>query len=1131
MSASKIATPADGSDDALLKTVTAEQLNAFRDEIFNPKYVQDHPHQFINTAWAKPHMDQLKAFLAASGDTHPLPRRSAAATAAPPAPDLIDLTTPPRPSRRSVKREPPDALESPPRKAIKREPSFIDLTESPTIFVKDELPFTAVPDADVMEALTPYMTEDDTDLPVSRPPSSASSSIFDTDGEWEPDPEYMSSDQSIANDDDGSLLSPGLYTKTASLTEWLDPRYHSVAIDMPFAITKSFSVERVEYADFLPDYIPVPRMHTAYLFDLRGPEFDLKKDGRLMTADALIKNKCQDSWEGGTGTGDSSVEISEVFELFIDEVDGPVRCRRTRLKCKGCKHCEYVDKERWLKDRYELDPSERQALFDEQAAANNREGETPASHAIQFFSLISNSECPVLVDKHGKKCGGGPVIVRAAKQYGDSTYIGCSGWRLDRQSKHRTHRIPPQVDVKLLAKLMRGETVEYDTPPCPMFVPPHIGFRQKICKFYHVAGGKAIVDAHIVHEQCPARLWIFVPLDETLRVALVIQGKGKTLPVAHNHPLLASAKAWAGARARFLEAVEASEEIGVTTGKVLKAPTTKLVLNGGRPTDVHPSLANKRILRDLTSKKVKEDAPAGRGVAGVFNLLMHDLTLPYQARYVHKVIVNEDHTIVVTYVPALLALIHDVSFLDVDKSFKRTDTLDEWEISTMVRSHQAAITLARFYTNGSDRAHFKLLFDTLRDEVFTCTKRALAFKRLTKGGTLLNLGMDMELAQILGAADSFLGTNDPEFSQITTKDPEVLATYIIRVCRCHVMRAVLELKKEVTAEQYELLRQFPDLRDEQALQDFEVFIGALKSKKVKDWYAHKKVNRYLIPMIVKSLSKIHPDDWIVNPATTNLGEGAHARINKVMGTRLTLLDGIRSARMFDEDEAERLQKENMTGVAADRTAGVRKRMKNNAARLQRAHIQSVEARERQAKLEDLQATLRQQKANAQETQKQLTALKGPAKPRQPRKKPAPAESSSCGRADAGQNLAAQCGLEAPSMHDPSLLPPLSASFENQAYSFDATLDPEFSAALWNSSDPTDPFDINFMNNAGPSGAASADLPSLDPWAEAQTFEAILGDIQLDQETVDDLDKLINWPTEQGGSMFDSGAFRGPGDGY
>ena len=49
--------------------------------------------------------------------------------------------------------------------------------------------------------------------------------------------------------------------------------------------------------------------------------------------------------------------------------------------------------------------------------------------------------------------------------------------------------------------------------------------------------------------------------------------------------------------------------------------------------------------------------------------------------------------------------------------------------------------------------------------------------------------------------------------------------------------AVLELKKEVTAEQYELLRQFPDLRDEQALQDFEVFIGALKSKKVKGIFA------------------------------------------------------------------------------------------------------------------------------------------------------------------------------------------------------------------------------------------------------------------------------------------------------
>jgi hypothetical protein len=67
----------------------------------------------------------------------------------------------------------------------------------------------------------------------------------------------------------------------------------------------------------------------------------------------------------------------------------------------------------------------------------------------------------------------------------------------------------------------------------------------------------------------------------------------------------------------------------------------------------------------------------------------------------------------------------------------------------------------------------------------------LRFKRFSEGGTLLALNVDMEAAQVLGAGDSFLPTNDPEYSGIHTKDSAELMTYVTRVCYTHVKRFVV----------------------------------------------------------------------------------------------------------------------------------------------------------------------------------------------------------------------------------------------------------------------------------------------------------------------------------------------------
>jgi hypothetical protein len=99
-----------------------------------------------------------------------------------------------------------------------------------------------------------------------------------------------------------------------------------------------------------------------------------------------------------------------------------------------------------------------------------------------------------------------------------------------------------------------------------------------------------------------------------------------------------------------------------------------------------------------------------------------------------------------------------------------------------------AVTIGRVYSNRSDRAQYKAIFDVLQRPTHMLTGQKLRLKRLSKDGTLLSIGVDLELAQVLGAGDSFLPTNEPEFSGITTKEPEKIVKYFVSACRAHVKR-------------------------------------------------------------------------------------------------------------------------------------------------------------------------------------------------------------------------------------------------------------------------------------------------------------------------------------------------------
>ena len=73
------------------------------------------------------------------------------------------------------------------------------------------------------------------------------------------------------------------------------------------------------------------------------------------------------------------------------------------------------------------------------------------------------------------------------------------------------------------------------------------------------------------------------------------------------------------------------------------------------------------------------------------------------------------------------------------------------------------------------------------------TGRPLSFARFRKGGNLISINLDLELAQILGIAESMLNNPDAidwEFFGInkSTLTPEALASYFMRACLAHAKR-------------------------------------------------------------------------------------------------------------------------------------------------------------------------------------------------------------------------------------------------------------------------------------------------------------------------------------------------------
>ncbi|KII84400.1 hypothetical protein PLICRDRAFT_32429 [Plicaturopsis crispa FD-325 SS-3] len=623
--------------------------------------------------------------------------------------------------------------------------------------------------------------------------------------------ELLSSDEECSDEEldglDGQVHDyrhAAVDVSSASLpTNWHDPVIQSTVVVGYAKVTRQVHVDRVEYLNELPSYWPVPRVPTAFILDLSDPKFavEVNDSEEICTPDWLVKNKDQESWSGGTGAADSKPFVNLIVE------GQSVLCRRSRLTCRGVYACEDVDpKLLKLKTRAQ-------------------EGSTTDKLVATFWNVIHEKKC-------GPDCNAKPRLVPSKFPGRKKYFIGCKGWSRASQN-HRITSIPDNVDEEALFTLFHNGSLKSEgaKATCSRVVSPHIGAKLKHCNYTHIQDGKP-VRTRIVHHKCPAERSIFIPEDPSIRVVLVLPNHTKP----HSHPMPPAIKVSYDAKDAYAKLIGAHGALGATVKGVDNAPSTKLALGGLKPADVHPALLQARTKRDLVRQAKIGVSPLGLGILAIVQIFLNEKTMvPIAERYIHRVVhTPADGTIILTLVPFLAGLIHEAWSIEADGTFKRQNgPLNEWEIVIWYPPLNRLVTVGRAYSDRASRVQYKMLFDELQAVVLEVTGKPLRFKCLSEGGNLLTLGVDLELAQILGAGDSFLPTNEPVYSGITTTDPEELVQYFVRACYSHVKRGIHDLKSSINDEQFKRIMDFPYIKNDTDLDAFTDWVDKCGVPKVQ----------------------------------------------------------------------------------------------------------------------------------------------------------------------------------------------------------------------------------------------------------------------------------------------------------
>ncbi|KAJ7264698.1 hypothetical protein C8J57DRAFT_1512046 [Mycena rebaudengoi] len=341
--------------------------------------------------------------------------------------------------------------------------------------------------------------------------------------------------------------------------------------------SKGMFVDEVIDLSEAPACWPVPRHRVAYILDVTATPECLQGRRKQMSVDGYAKKQasvqwnivndikksilqCQDAWDGPTGNKKRGLAKVTILDEASDDF--------------------LSDFERWEDDSAS---ATQDLISGPTRTAKIAEASDVAAVATAFYRSVTNQNCKIKTDGQFP-CGGHAILrkFREGKSNGKAHFVGCSNWVDGDGLSHRFTKIPAAVREDILRQLFRGEEIVVEDAEivegfCSHIVHPSHLPMNKVCREYSLS--KALLKSNTCH----AELLILIPVDETDLRAVVIP----KFDIPHCHPTFLRTKV---------------------------PPSTKSLLGGKLPQEVHPSMINNRKRREMVQKIRTIQFPEGTGL-------------------------------------------------------------------------------------------------------------------------------------------------------------------------------------------------------------------------------------------------------------------------------------------------------------------------------------------------------------------------------------------------------------------------------------------------------------------------------------------------------------------------------------
>ncbi|KAJ7834423.1 hypothetical protein B0H13DRAFT_1914089 [Mycena leptocephala] len=359
----------------------------------------------------------------------------------------------------------------------------------------------------------------------------------------------------------------------------------------------------------------------------------------------------------------------------------------------------------------------------------------------------------------------------------------------------------------------------------------------------------------------------------------------------HNHPAHPKTKPSANDKLTLGKAVEAAGIVGLTAQRLLNASSTALVYTGERVAAVSPAFMDNRRVRSFIDEQKKKEYPRGMGWDGVLHhLSTKEPSLLESERYIHTAMSKNGFRLVVTMHPQIASHIHSTLALNIDFTFKRVDgEMNEWEVAGMSDRFNRRLTFGSLFCDTASTEAFMQLFIELFDTIAQVTGKPLKLAPFFPDANCRIVILDGEVPQVLGLGHFLAIYNNPV---ISGHNPIELLSHCLKTCEIHFERHIDELPRDIPRTVIHRLKSITDLTTQAELDGWHEFCASQSHIDIKNWYAHKLANTWVLTSVNKCLSKISDENWDITPNQSNIVETAHAGRNAETSIGVGLLTAI-----------------------------------------------------------------------------------------------------------------------------------------------------------------------------------------------------------------------------------------------